>query len=72
MQQLQRYQLVNHGWKNLCTYRKVTEGLIDNEKGGFIAGRGCVDQIFTLKEIGEKEQEKKCSVCGFYGLGEGI
>ena len=29
--------------------RKVTEGLIDNEQGGFIAEWGCVDQIFTLK-----------------------
>ena len=25
--------------------RKVTEGLIDDEQGGFRAGRGCVDQI---------------------------
>ena len=29
--------------------RKVTEGLIDDGQGGFRAGRGCVDQIFTLK-----------------------
>ena len=34
--------------------RKVTEGLIDDEQGGFRARRGCVDQIFTLKQIGEK------------------
>ena len=33
---------------------KVTEGLIDYEQGGFRAGRGCVDQIFTQKQIGEK------------------
>ena len=25
----------------------------------FRGGRGCVDQIFTLKQIGEKAQEKK-------------
>ena len=50
--------------------RKVTEGLIDDEQGGFRAGRGCVGQIFILKQIGEKAQEKKCSVCGFYGPGE--
>ena len=31
--------------------RRVTEGLIGNEQGGFKAGRRCVDQIFTLKEI---------------------
>ena len=29
------------------------------KKGGFRAGRGCVDQIFTLKQIGEKAREKK-------------
>ena len=52
--------------------RKVTEGLIDDVQGGFRAGRGCVDQIFTLKQIGEKAREKKCSVCGFYGPGETI
>ena len=33
---------------------KVTEGLIDDEQGGFKAGRGCIDQIFTLKQIGAK------------------
>ena len=31
-----------------------TGGLIDNEQGGFRAGRGCKDQIFILKKIGEK------------------
>ena len=31
-------------------------------KGGYRARRGCVDQIFTLKQIGEKPQEKKCRV----------
>ena len=29
--------------------RGVTGGMIDDEQGGFIAGRGCVDEIFTLK-----------------------
>ena len=33
---------------------KVTEDLIDDEQGGFRAGRGYVDQIFNLKKIGEK------------------
>ena len=37
-------------------------GLIDDEEGGFRKGRGCVDQIFTLKQIGEKAKEKKCRV----------
>ena len=43
--------------------RKVTEGLIDNEHGSLRAGRGCVDQIFTVKHI-----EKMQCVCGFIDL----
>ena len=42
--------------------RRVTGGLIDDEQGSFRGGRGCVDQIFTLKQIGEKTREKKCRV----------
>ena len=65
------------GWKNICSdhsrqVRKVTEGLIDDEQGELRAKRGCLDQIFTLKQIGEKARLKKCSVCGFYRPGEGI
>ena len=41
--------------------RKVTEGLIDDKQGGFRTGKGCVDQIFILKQIGEKAREKKRS-----------
>ena len=41
----------------------MTEGLIDDEQGGFREARGCVDQIFTLKQIGKKAQERKYSVC---------
>ena len=40
----------------------MTEGLIDDEQGGFRAGRGCVVQLFTIKQIGKKAQEKKCRV----------
>ena len=44
--------------------RKVTEGLIDYKQRGFRAGRGCVDQIFTLKQI-----DQKCRVyVGFMDL----
>ena len=39
--------------------RRVTGGLIGDEQGGFRAGRGCIDQIFTLKHIGEKAREKR-------------
>ena len=31
-------------------------------KGGLRVGKGCVDQNFTLKQIGEKEREKKSRV----------
>ena len=31
---------------------RVTGVLIEDEQGGFREGRGCVDQIFTRKEIG--------------------
>ena len=36
-------------------HKVIIEGLIDVKHGGFRAGRGCVDQIFTLKR-----GEKKC------------
>ena len=52
--------------------RRVTGGLPDGEQGVFRAGRGCVDQIFTLKQIGEKSREKKRSVWGFHRFGEGV
>ena len=39
--------------------RTATGALIDDEQGGFRAGRGYVDQIFTLKQIGEKARKKK-------------
>ena len=49
--------------------RRVTRGLIDDEQEGFKAGKGCVDQIFTLKQTGEKAREKKCRVyMGFVDL----
>ena len=44
--------------------RRVTRGLIDDEQGGFRAARMCVDQIFSLKQIGEKAREKKRRVFG--------
>ena len=49
--------------------RRVTGSLIDGEQGGFRAGRVCVDQIFTIKYIGEKPREKKRRVyVGFIDL----
>ena len=37
----------------------MTEGMIDDEKGEFRARKRCVDQIFTLMQIGKKAQVKK-------------
>ena len=34
--------------------RSVTGGLIDDEQGGFRAGKWYIDQIFTLIQIDEK------------------
>ena len=39
--------------------RRVTEGLIGEEQGAFRSGRGCVDHIFTLKQMIEEMREKK-------------
>ena len=46
----------------------MTWGLIDDELGGFRVGRECIDQIFTLKQIGEKAQEKNAVYVGFIDL----
>ena len=54
-------------------FRRVTGGLTDDEQGGFRAGMGCVDQIFTLKQIGEKAREIITkSICEFYRSEEGV
>ena len=47
----------------------MTYGIIDDELGGFTSGRGCVDQIYILKQIGEKARERKYRVyVGFMDL----
>ena len=47
---------------------RVTEGLIGEEQGVFWSGKGCVDQIFTLKQMSEKMREKKNLYLGFMDL----
>ena len=38
--------------------------MTDDVQGGLRVGRGCVDHIFTLKQICKKAWEKKCRVYG--------
>ena len=38
---------------------RVTKSLIDDKQDGFSAGRGFVDHIFTLQQVGKKAREKK-------------
>ena len=39
--------------------RASTEGRVMKEKGGFRAMRGCIDQVFTLRQVMEKGIEKR-------------
>ena len=50
----------------------MTGGLIDDEQGGFRAGREYVDQVFTLKQICEKAKEEKYSEGGLNRFGESV
>ena len=38
--------------------RRKTEGEVMEVQGGFRRGRGCVDQIFTIRQLSEKVLEK--------------
>ena len=38
---------------------RVSMGLIDDEQGDFREWKGCVDQMFTIKHMGEKPQRNK-------------
>ena len=38
---------------------RVTGGLIEDEQGGFRAGRWCVAHVVPLKQIDEKAQEEE-------------
>ena len=47
-------RMVRKIYAGILVYRvcRVTGDLVDDEQGG------CIDEIFTLKQIGEKPQEK--------------
>ena len=38
--------------------RTITEGIVLEEQGAFRKGRSCVDQLFTVRQLGEKIIEK--------------
>ena len=40
----------------------LTEGMIGEEQCGFRSGRGCVDQVFVMKQMSEKFCRKKKSL----------
>ena len=40
----------------------LTEGLIREEQCGFRSGRGCVDQVFVMKQMSEKFVDKDKSL----------
>ena len=44
---------------------RLTEERVGEEQGGFRKGRGCMDQVFTLRMIGEKclEKQREVFVC---------
>ena len=37
----------------------MTEGLVEVEQGSFRSGRGCADETYTLRQIGDKVLKKK-------------
>ena len=50
-----------------------TKEQVAEEQGGFRSGRGCIDQIFVLKQLVEKHREKKEGIaCCIHGPGEGV
>ena len=42
--------------------RSLTEGLIGEQQCGFRSGRGCVDQVFLMKQMSEKFIDKNKSL----------
>ena len=61
--------MVGKIYAGILVDRVLIGSLIDDEQGSFRAERGCVNQVFTLKHIGEKAREKKCTAyVGFMDL----
>ena len=52
--------------------RALNEGMIGEEQFGFRSGRGCVDQVFVMKQMREVLWEEQEFVCGIYGFRKGV
>ena len=54
--------------------RAGTEYAIGEEQCGFRQGRGCMDQVFAVRQVCEKYLARKWERCilGFYGFGKGL
>ena len=51
-----------------------TECAIGEEQCGFMQGRGCMDQVFAVRQVCEKKyiaNAKRC-ILGIYGFGKGV
>ena len=51
--------------------RTGTECAIGEEQCGFRQGRGCMDQVFAVRQVGEKYLGERC-ILVFYGFGKGL
>ena len=46
--------------------RGMTEGMIGEEQCGFRSGRGCIDQVYVMKQMSEKFVDKNKELCVAY------
>ena len=57
----------NHLLDKSCCMLEMIEGLTGEEQCGFRMGRGCVDQVFLIKQMSEKYSKRKESIYGIHG-----
>jgi hypothetical protein len=82
----EKYERSNYRGESLCVVGKlygrvllnkisdVTESVIGEEQCSFRRGRGCVDQVFAVRQLCEKVIEKNKEVYTYciYGLRESV
>ncbi len=52
--------------------RLGTERMVGEEQYGFRTGRGCMDQVFAVRQVREKYLGKRKNALGYYGSGESV